>query len=170
MFLRKLSSKKILTISGIKTFIPCSHLKMCKAFLQSPSMVDFPFTMLHHTELTNDGNTDLVTNILDIVEMLGWFILWRTVAAFDDATFGYVLHCFKHFLDDICYKCLVVFLFIVVRHIRVVTFFPVKFYHARNYGHGFMTPMQSLWLEFYWKFKAFTEINVNKETTKHSSD
>ena len=80
-----------------------------------------------------------------------------------------------------CYKCLVVCVcvcvcviffvfFFVVRHMEVVTFFSVKFYHARKHGDGFMAPIQSLWLKFYWKFKVFTEINVNEQTTKHSSE
>ena len=60
--------------------------------------------------------------------------------------------------------------FFVVRHIRAVTFFSVKFYHAKMHSDGCMTPMQSLWLKFYWKFKDFTEINVNEPASKHSSE
>ena len=64
----------------------------------------------------------------------------------------------------------VVVVVVVVRHMEVVTFFSVKFYHARMHGDGFVAPIQSLWLKFYWKFKVFTEINVNEQTTKHSSE
>ena len=49
--------------------------------------------------------------------------------------------------------------FAVVRHIAVVTFFSVKFYQPSMYR---MPSMQSLLLEFFWKFKVFTEIDINE--------
>ena len=105
--------------------------------------------------------------------MLAWFILWRTLAGFDDATFGYVFHCFKRFLGarvTNVWSC-----FFCCQMHRVVTFFSGKFYHARMHSDDFMTPMQSLWLEFYWKFKVLTEIWnqcqwTNYQTIKHSSE
>ena len=67
-----------------------------------------------------------------------------------------------------CYKCLVLF-FCRQTHWGG-NFFSVKFYYAGVHGDGFTAPMQSLWLEFYWKLKVFTEISVNEQTTKHSSE
>ena len=99
------------------------------------------------------------------------YIVKNSVAAFN-ATFGYVLHCFKHFLKDMYYKYLVMF-FCCQTH-RGGDFFhrchAIVTVHARMHSDDCMTPMQSLWLKFYWKFKDFTEINVNEPAIKHSSE
>ena len=99
--------------------------------------------------------------------MLRWLILWRTAVTFDETTFEYVLHCSNYFLEVNFYKCLAVFF--VVGQLEV-TFFSLKFYYARMHGDCYMASMQWLWLEFYRKFKIFTEANVTEQTIKHSSD
>ena len=114
------------------------------------------------------GNWPLTGPFLQrCVEMLRWLIPWRTAVTFDETTFEYVLHCSKHFLEVYFYKCLAVFF--VVGQLEV-TFFFLKFYYARMHGDCYMASMQWLWLEFYRKFKIFTEANVNEQTIKHSSD
>ena len=129
--------------------------------LFEPSMIRYFFNFASAPESARSSISRQMIRTLILLQI--FWISWKCwadlyceeqLSLFNDATFSGMFFTVWSISSKTC--------FIVVRHLGVVTLFSVKFYYARMHSDGFMAPMQWLWLEFYWKFKVFTEISVNE--------
>ena len=102
--------RKFLQSMALRTLPPVPTYRLVEHFANRPTWLTFPLLCLVTLNRWMMGHWSC-SKYYGYCQNAGvTYIVKNSVAAFDDATFGYVLHCYKHFLEDMYDKCLVVFL------------------------------------------------------------